>query len=89
MKYCLKPEAKEALKEVLGALFVILPLVIIVAWSVFGLAILPLVIAQGSPSNTFGLITGMLGILSWTAVLSLITIVTKRWLQSKIIECKG
>ena len=87
MKYCLKPKAKETLKEFLGALFVILPSVILIVWSVLALAILPLIIVQGSPSNTFGLITGMLGILSWTAVFSVIAIGTKRWLQSNIVKC--
>lgn len=79
--YCLKPKAKE---YVLGLLKGI-PYVSFGSALALGFIALPLaLIGVNDPlTETFK----YLGILSWTALLSMITISIKRWLQSNIIEC--
>lgn len=68
----------EVLRSILGATAFIL--------FIPGLVGLPLSLIV-APDSITGFIASYIGILSWTAVLSLIAIGIKRWLQSNIVEC--
>lgn len=94
--YCLKPKAKtqmiEALKSVGIAIYCLLFAAIffsiVIAFILLVDSIIRLPVSLFvAPDSTTGVITSYIGILSWTALLSVIAIGIKRWLQSNIIEC--
>ena len=95
-RYCLKPKAKtqtiEALKSVGIAIYCLLFAAgffsIVIAFILLVDSIIRLPVSLFvAPDSTTEFIISYIGILSWTAIFSLIIIGIKRWLQSNIIEC--
>lgn len=81
--YCLKPEAKNKIRETLAATVVS----IIIVFLGFGTLFLPIVLMTGYPEDTLIMIFGYIGIVSWTGIFYLMANSIKNWLQSNIIEC--
>lgn len=78
-KYCLTHNAKENIKGTLTAI------VFLIGFFLVTYGVAAFILYLGGESNS--MLDLILGIASWTLMLSYFAILFKRWLQDNIVEC--